>query len=163
MRRLTMARAVAVVLLAAAPLAQGVDFSGTYRFDRAASQVTAGAGLAGLGPGGTPHTLYVQQAANGSVSIGSDMNEGQSRLYRFGGTSPIPAGRGEPITVRSRVEGRSLIAEGPGLKETLTISPDGRTLTVAVTAGAATSTLVYTRMETVDPCREWPTPGVCRN
>ncbi len=155
--------AAAFVLLgSAASLAQqGVDFSGTYRFDKAASQVTPGAGLAGLGPGGMPHTIFVQQAANGSVSIGSDMNQGQSRLYRFNGQSELPAGKGDPITVKSRVEGRALIAEGTGLKEVLTLSADGKTLTVAVTAGAATSTLTFTRMDTVDPCPSWPTPGVC--
>jgi hypothetical protein len=153
--------ATLVLLSGAALVAQSVDFSGTYRFDKAASQVTPGAGLSGLGPGGMPHTIFVQQAANGSISVGSDMNQGQSRLYRFNGESALPAAKGDPITVKSRVEGRSLIAEGTGLKEVLTLSADGKTLTVAVTAGAAASTLTFTRMDTVDPCPSWPTPGVC--
>jgi hypothetical protein len=164
-RKTLLARAaaagIAILLAGAGAIAQSVDFTGTYRFDKAASQVTPGAGLSGLGPGGMPHTIFVQQAANGSLSIGSDMNQGLSRLYRFNGESPIPAAKGDPITVKSRVEGHALIAEGTGLKEVLTLSPDGKTLTVVVTAAAGTSTLTYRRMDTIDPCASWPTPGIC--
>ncbi len=137
-----------------------VDFTGTWRLDKGASNIAAGAGLAGLGPGGTPLTLFIQQALNGAITIGSDMNEGQSRLYRINGSSSIPAAKGDPIAVKSRVEGRTLLSEGTGLKESLALSDDGQKLTVTVAAGEATSTLVYTKMTTVDPCTEWPTP--CR-
>ena len=151
---------VLVVTAVAAAAAQTIDYTGTYRLDKAASQITAGAGLNGLGPGGTPNTLYLQQAANGSITVGSDMNEGQSRMYRIGGESSLPALKGDPIPVKSRVEGRALISEGAGLHETLSLSDDGTTLTVRITAGEASSTLVYRRMNSVDACEQWPTP--CR-
>jgi hypothetical protein len=156
---IVLATAVAPPLVSKAQTA--VEFTGTWRLDKGASNVAAGAGLAGLGPGGTPLTLFIQQALNGSITIGSDMNEGQSRLYRMNGSSTLPAAKGDPIPVKSRVEGRTLLSEGSGLKESLTLSDDGQKLTVSVTAGEATSTLVYTKMTTVDPCTEWPTP--CRS
>jgi hypothetical protein len=153
--------AAGVVVVAATLHAQAVDFTGWWRFDKAASQVAPGAGLAGLGPGGTPHTLFVQQALNGAITIGSDMNEGQARIYRVNGESQLPAAKGDPIAVKARIDGRTLVAEGAGLKEALALSPDGATLTVTITAGEATSTLIYTKINTVDACTEWPTP--CRN
>jgi hypothetical protein len=80
----------------------------------------------------------------------------------------VPSGK---ITMRSRVDGRALVAEGTQessagqpveVKEAFTLSPDGKTLTIAVSAGrpgeTTTSTLVYGRSPGVEPCQKWPTP-----
>ena len=37
--------------------AQSLDFSGTWRLNKGASQIVAGAGLDGLGANGSPNTL----------------------------------------------------------------------------------------------------------
>jgi hypothetical protein len=149
----------------AALLAQEADPSGTWRLDRAASRITPGAGLAGLGAGGAPPTLYITQAANGAITVGSDINESQSRIYRLAGQGSIPALPGAAVPVTSRWDGRTLIVDGAGVKERLALSADGSTLTISVTvdapSGTTTSTLVYGRMQHVDPCTNWPTP--CRN
>lgn len=151
-------------------LAQTPDLSGTWRLNPSASHVTAGAGLAGLDRGGAPNTIYVTQAANGTLTIGSDHNQGLARAYMVGGESAIPAAPSGTVTVRTRWEGRTLVVEStnptaPGaLKELIVMSPDGQTLTVTVTTSAAdvarTTTLVYAKTQVEAPCKSWPTP--CR-
>jgi hypothetical protein len=139
------------------------DLSGTWRLDKSASRLHTDAGLNGLGAGGAPPTLFVTQGSNGTVTIASDINESQSRLYRVDGAGWIPSGPGEGVIVTARWDGRSLLAEGTALKEELTLGDEGRTLTIRVTSGGAkpaSSTLVYKRMQGVDPCEQWPTP--CR-
>jgi hypothetical protein len=140
--------------------AQSLDFSGTWRLNKGASQIVAGAGLDGLGANGSPNTLYVTHAANGSVTIGSDVNESMARLYRIGGDSSLPPVKigGEWTPIKSRLEGRTLISEGGSLKEAVVLSADGETLSFTITKGGATSTLVYAKTTTADPCSEWPTP-----
>jgi len=133
--------------------AQATDYSGTWKLNRSESQITAGTGIAGLGAGGAPPTLYVSQAANGTVVVGSDVNESHARTFK------IAKG--------------VLTNDAPGLSEILSMSGDGQTLTVKVTgrpAGSAgspgspgsdvTSTLVYRKVQSDDPCEKWPTP--CR-
>jgi hypothetical protein len=146
----------------ATAVAQAPDFNGWFRLNKATSQVTAGVGLAGLGQGGAPHTLFITQAANGTISVGSDINESQSRLYRVNGDSALPAGQGhgDLIRIKSRRDGGAIVAEGAGLKETLALSADGQTLTISVAARPGTTTLVYNRMQRAEPCTAWPTP--CR-
>ena len=161
--------------LTAALEAQAPDLSGTWKITREASTITAGAGLSGLGGNtGTPGTLYITQAANGVVTVGSDINERQARLYRPGGTTAIAAVQGAALGLATRWEGRALVAEGgpgaaatPSLKERFALSPDGRSLTVTITttttaapAGELTSTLVYAKSQVEPPCQQWPTP--CR-
>lgn len=134
--------AVAILVLnAAAIVAQVRDFSGTWRLNKEASQLTTGVGIAGLGAGGAPPTLYVTQAANGNVVVGSDINESQARLYQI-----------DPST--------GLAAAHEGTSEQFTVSPDGKMLTVKISTTAASTTLVYTRKQSADPCEAWPTP--CR-
>ena len=57
-----------------------------------------------------------------------------------------------------------LATEGVGLKERLSLSDDGETLTVEITtatpSGERTNRLVYTKQYVVDPCESWSTP--CR-
>ena len=68
----------AIVMCAAAPIVaqKPTDFSGTWKLDRGTSQITSGTGIAGLGAGGAPNTLYISQALNGTVVIGSDVKLG---------------------------------------------------------------------------------------
>jgi hypothetical protein len=172
----SMPRALAAVLvvagLTAAPRAQSADLSGTWKIARETSKISPGAGLVGLGGNtGTPGTLYITQAANGVVTVGSDINESQARLYRPGGTTTIAAAQGATLRLATRWDGRALVAEGgpaaaaaapPSLKERFVLSPDGKSLTVTVTAVAAagevTSSLVYTKAQAEPPCQQWPTP-----
>jgi hypothetical protein len=123
---------------------QTLDYSGTWKLNRAASQITRGTGLTGLGAGGAPPTLYISQAANGTIVIGSDINESHARTFRL-------------------AKG-ALTNEAAGVKEAVTLSADGQTLTVQVVSatagGEVGSTLVYTKALTDDPCEKWPTP--CR-
>jgi hypothetical protein len=126
-------------------LAQTPDFSGTWKLNRPASQIATGAGISGLGAGGVPPTLYISQAANGTVVVGSDINESHARTFRL-------------------VKG-AIASDASGVKESLSLSADGQTLTVQVsattTAGSAiSSTLRYVRVEREEPCERWPTP--CR-
>ena len=121
-------------------LAQAPDHSGTWRLNREASQISKGAGLTGLGAGGVPPTLYVAQAANGTAVVGSDINESAAKLYQ--------------------VDTKGLVLERDGTMEHLSLSGDGKTLTVRITAAAGSTTLVYTKTNAVAPCEQWPT--ACR-
>jgi hypothetical protein len=120
------------------------DVAGTWKLDRAASQITTGTGIAGLGASGAPNTLYISQAANGTVVIGSDVNESQARTFRMAGGA--------------------ISSKGPELTEHVSISADGQTLTITVVAarpaGETRSTLTYKKAQLEDPCEKWPTP--CR-
>ena len=120
------------------------DLSGTWKLDKAASSITSGTGIAGLGASGAPNTLYVSHAANGTVVIGSDVNESQARTFRI-------------------VNGVASSA-GAELKELVSLSADGQTLTVDVVAsrpsGDLRTTLLYKKTQGEDPCEKWPTP--CR-
>jgi hypothetical protein len=120
--------------------AQASDHSGTWRLNREASQITKGAGLTGLGAGGVPPTLYVAQAANGTAVVGSDINESAAKLYH--------------------VSAKGLVLERDGTTEHLSLSADGKTLTVKISRAEGETTLVYARKQTVDPCEQWPT--ACR-
>lgn len=156
-----------------AAFAQAPDLSGTWKLDRPASTISSAAGLAGMGAGGIVDMLHVTHAANGTVTVGSEINESQARLYRPGAASPLPGSggpggpggpSGENASLTSRWDGSTLIGEAPDLRETFTLSPDGGTLTVTVTTRQngkeATSRLVYTRAVSLGTCDTWPTP--CR-
>ena len=83
-----------------------------------------------------------------------------------------PAGQGGAVTVTSKWQGRSLVSEGAlkvpygdttTVREVVTLSSDGKTLTMEVMTTApqgdkASSTLVYTNIMDVGPCEKWPTP-----
>ena len=129
--------AALVAALCASLDAQGRDHSGTWRLNKEASQIVSGAGIAGLGAGGVPPTLYIAQAANGTAVVGSDINESGAKLYQ--------------------VSAQGLTLERDGTTEHLSVSADLETLTVKITTVAATSTLVYSRKTDVDPCERWPT------
>jgi hypothetical protein len=120
-------------------LAQVPDYGGTWKLNRDASRIADGVGITELGAAGAPPTLYISQAANGTVVIGSDINESHARTFRM-------------------VNG-AIATEGAGVKVTVSVSADRQTLTVTATrtapAGrAATTTLVYTRAHVEDPCEK---------
>jgi hypothetical protein len=156
---------------AQAPKDAAPNFAGTWKLDEAKSAVVATAGITGLIPAGAPKTLHITQPANGSVVIESQINEAHVRIYRPGRATSTPAGQGGAVTMTSKWEGRSLASDGEmkapngdtsTVREVLSVSADGRMLTMAVTtstaAGKASSTMVYSRITDVGPCETWPTP-----
>ena len=171
-------RRIATLLMTAQAtvvLAQPPDFSGTWKIDPSRSRVVAAAALASLIGAGAPPTLHITQPANGTLVLESQINESHARLYRPGRSTstPVTVGPAGNITVTSRWEGRALVSEGTreftsstspvsNVKEVLSVSADGRTLTIEVTATSAgepsTSTMVYARTHDVGPCQSWPTP-----
>ncbi len=169
-----MRTAIAIVCLAAGVTlqAQGPDLSGTWQLDDANSKVTATAGIIGLIPAGAPEMLHITQPSNGSVVIESQVNEAHVRIYKPGRDTSTPAGQGGAVTVTSKWQSRSLVSEGAlkapngdttTVREVVTLSSDGKTLTMEVMTTApqgdkASSTLVYTKITDVGPCEKWPTP-----
>ncbi|HVS62025.1 MAG TPA: amidohydrolase family protein [Thermoanaerobaculia bacterium] len=149
------------------------DLSGSWRLDREASTIDSGVELTGLGGNaGVPSVLYVTQARNGTVVVGSNMNTSHARTYVPGVGAPgeettTPLGAGE-VRVRSRWQERKLVAEGHDsgtsteLSETYQVSTDGLRLTVEVAMtgpdGERFATLVYVPLEREPPCEEWTTP-----
>ena len=168
------AAAMLLMTRSAVVLGQAPDFSGTWKLDAARSRISADAGLAGLIAAGAPDTLYVTQPANGTLIIESQINESHVRIYTPRAKSSTPVGQGGSITMTSKWDGRTLISEGSRespsgastvvtqVKEVIALGADGRTLAIDVTttgsADSSTSRLVYTKIQTVEPCQSWPTP-----
>ncbi len=166
---------ITVLLLAAALVAptgaQPLEFSGTWKLDAGRSRAVDRAGLSGLIASGAPETLHITRAANGTLVIESQINESHARIFTPNAEHSTPAGQGGRITTRSRIEDRALISEGTredaagvatAVREVLALSTDGAVLTIEVTTTAAddkqTSTLVYTKIQSVGPCETWPAP-----
>lgn len=145
------------------------DLSGTWKLVPAASQVDPLAKFGGLeGNVGTPPTLYVTQARNGTVIVGSDTNTSHTRTYQPGGSAAAPFAGGE-ITLSAQWTDDGLVAAGGdptagSLREALALADGGDVLMVTITAedaaGEHTSRLHYRRATVESPCTEWPTP--CR-
>ena len=166
--------AAAVIFCAVSMVsAQAPDFSGTWQLDEAKSKVIATAGVVGLIPAGAPKVLHITQPANGTVVIESQVNEAHVRIYKPGRETSTPAGQGGAVTMSSKWDGKSLVAEGAlkapngdttTVREVVTLGGDGKTLTMEVTTKAAASaegsasTLVYSKITDVGPCEKWPTP-----
>ena len=147
---------------------QTPDLSGTWKLNEEASTVDPAVAYAGLGGNaGVPVTVYVTQAKNGTVIVGSDMNTSRARPYRPGGESQEPLGNGK-ITMTSRWEAGTLVSEGRDgesgstLREMLSMSPNGESLRVEISVtsddGTSSSTLVYDQATRESACEEWPTP-----
>lgn len=161
---------VACVLGSVTLVAQAPDLSGTWLLDAASSKVVATAGFTGLVSAGAPTTLHITQPANGAVVVESQVNEAHARIYQPGKQTSTPAGQGGAVTMTTKWEGRSLISEGAmkapngdttTVTEQLSVSADGKVLTVHITTSAAekaTSTLTYTKSTRLGPCESWPTP-----
>ena len=140
--------------------------SGTWQLDSGRSQIGT-ASLVGLSKGGAPDTLHITVTAAGTIVVESEVNESQSRFYVPNAKSTTPVVPSGTISMTSRWNGRTLVAEGSqesaslapiAVKESFTAGRTRKTLTVAVTVGSAASTLTYIRSTTVEPCQKWPTP-----
>ena len=161
-------RAMVIVIAASVVLsAQAPDFSGTWRLDDAKSNIVATAGIIGLIPAGAPKTLHLTQPSNGSLVIESQINEAHVRIYKPGRETSTPAGQGGSVTMTTKWDGRTITSEGAlkapngdttTVKEVLTLSADGKTITLQTHVGANASTLVYSKITDVGPCETWPTP-----
>ncbi len=148
--------------------AETPNLSGTWKLNESASTIDPAVVFTGLGGNaGVPRTLYVTHARNGTVIIGSDMNTSHARTYEPGAASRSPLG-GEVATMMTLWDGATLVAEGhdaasqDGLRESMTRSNDGTTLTVEIVVttetGTSSSTLIYEAATVEPPCVEWPTP-----
>ena len=168
---------LSIVTASASLYAQAPDFSGTWRLDETKSKVVATAGIVGLISAGAPKTLHITQPSNGTVVIESQINEAHVRIYKPGRETSTPAGQGGAVTMTTRWEGKSLISEGAlkapngdttTIREVVSLSADGKMLTMDVTSASATATasqaekassaLVYTKITDVGSCETWPTP-----
>jgi hypothetical protein len=160
--------AIVLGLLAVTSLqAQAPDFSGTWRLDEAKSNVVATAGMIGLIPAGAPKTLHITQPSNGSLVIESQINEAHVRIYKPGRETSTPAGQGGSVTMTTKWDGRTVTSEGAlknasgettNVKEVLSLSADGKIMTLQTSVGGNASSLVYTKITDVGPCETWPTP-----
>lgn len=157
-------------------LAQGPDLSGTWKLNAERSRIATDATFAGVIAAGAPERLHVTQAANGTLMIESEINEGHVRVYTPRAPSSTPIMKGGAITMHSRWDGRALVSEGrqespsgtstivKQVKEVIALSMDGATLNIEITttgeAGGvkAVSTLSYGRADDVGPCEKWTTP-----
>ena len=166
-------RGLLACLIASSILQAPPDVSGTWRLDEAKSTVATAAGIIGLIPAGAPRTLHITQPANGTVVIESQINEAHVRIYKPGGETSTPAGQGGTVTMTTKWSGQALMSEGamkaPNgdttiVREVVSLSAEGKVLTMAVTTSAgtggtsSTSTLIYTRIIDVGSCETWPTP-----
>ena len=140
------------------------DFSGSWRLDKEASTVTAGAGLAGLHPNGAPVWLFVTQPENGTLMLESANNASQARFYRPE-KSTTTATAGGTITMTSSWTSKAVAADGElktsggavtPVKEVL--SRDGNALVIEITAGDKVSRLRYVRLTDTGACEQWPNP-----
>ena len=161
--------AIALALGASVALsAQGrPDFSGTWRLDETRSNIVATAGFVGLIPAGAPKTLHVTQPSNGSLVIESQVNEAHVRIYKPGRETSTPAGQGGSVTMTTKWDGKTVTSEGAlknasgeatPVKEVLSVSADGKSMTLQTTVGVSSSTMVYMKITDVGPCEKWPTP-----
>jgi hypothetical protein len=142
--------------------------SGTWKLDLERSEIVNEVGWPGLIGAGAPERIHVTQAANGTLVIESEINEGHARIYKpGGGDTATPVAQTGRITMSSRWEDRTLVAEGmlvspsgdtSKARETITLAEDGLTLRVAISIGALESELDYTRTASVEPCETWSTP-----
>jgi outer membrane protein assembly factor BamB len=152
------------------PPAPPARLAGSWKLDAAASQIDPAAGLAGLIGAGAPPMLFITQPANGTLVVESPINEGHVRTFHPGVKTQTPAGQGGTISMMSQWAGNTLTGEGTAVnasgavatvKETYSISADGKVLTIEVTTTspeAKNSSLKYVRIDSVGPCESWPTP-----
>ena len=155
--------AVLLVLSQDAP-----SLAGTWKLDPSRSEIVNEIGWPGLIGAGAPERIHVTQAANGTLVIESEINEGHARIYKPGGRdTPTPVAQTGRITMSSKWESRALTAEGTLVspsgdsskaRETITLAPDGLTLKVEISTGGPASALSYTRTSSVEPCEKWSTP-----
>jgi hypothetical protein len=159
-------------LLLTIVLTRSSDFSGTWRLDQGRSRVAADAVYSGLIGVGAPGTLHISHARSGTVVIESQINESHVRIYVPGETTTTPVYVGQPgsVAMTSRWEAEKLVSEGrregqtgvSEIEESIGLSSDGHTLEIEILVqgpdGESSSTLRYTRIESVGTCESWPSP-----
>ena len=156
---------VAVTVAGSQVAAQTPDFSGMWTLDRDASQFTAPAFSGGRGGDDIDH-LFITQAKNGTLIVGTETNGLKAWAYTPGRELTIAVGRDTTMRAASRWDGARLVAEGRQgdmtMHEVMSLSPDGRTLTIAVTTttpeGETKNRLVYMLGEPVGACEAWAMP-----
>jgi hypothetical protein len=165
-RFLVLTAALLFLALAGPAAAQHPDFSGMWTLDESASELTPPAFSGGRG-GNHTERLFITHAANGTVVIGAETNGVKAWSFAPGrGELSIPVGRDTSMMAASRWEGNRLVAEGTQgdmtMHEVMSLSPDGRTLTIEVTTTTPDSEthnrLVYTMAPPVGPCKAWAMP-----
>ena len=166
MRHGVMMLAGCAVLLGAARVgAQPPDLSGMWTLDPAASEFTAPAFSGGRG-GDDVGRLFITQAANGTVLIGTETNGLKAWAYTPGAERTIPVGRDTTMQAASRWEGDRLVAEGTMgdmvMHEALSLAAGGEMLTIAITTttpeGETRNRLVYRLNQPVGDCTGWAMP-----
>ena len=156
---------VAMTVAGSPVVAQTPNFSGLWTLDRDASQFTAPAFSGGRGGDDIDH-LFITQAKNGTVIVGTETNGLKAWAYTPGRELTIPVGRDTTMRAASHWDGARLIAEGRQgdmtMHEVMSLSSDGRTLTIAVITttpeGETQNRLVYRLGEPVGACKSWAMP-----
>ena len=157
--------ALVVVVTVTPLLAQHPNFSGQWKLDQSASQFTAPAFSGGRG-GADIGWLFITHAANDSLIVGPETNGLKAWGYTPGKELSVPVDRDSRMMVRSRWDGDRIVAEGTRgdmrMNEVLSLSDDGRTMTIVVTTtmpdSVTTNTLVYTKGEAPGACQTWAMP-----
>lgn len=160
--------AVALLLAAAGPAivsAQEPDFSGYWRLDREASRITPPAFSGGRG-GASIDRLFITQAANGTLIVGTETNGLKAWSWTPGTEGTIPVGRDTTMRASSRWDGDRLVAEGVQgqmrMHEVMALEAGGRRLTIEVTTttpeGETVNRLVYLKDQPVGACDTWAMP-----
>lgn len=165
MRCVCLAVGLLTCVLAVPVAAQQPDFSGMWTLDRDASQFTLPAFSGGRG-GKDIGRLFITQAANGTLIIGAETNGLKAWGYTPGRELTIPVGRDTTMRAASRWDGDRVVVDGTQgdmtMHEVMSLSPDGRTLTIEVTTttpeGATNNRLVYTLGQPVGACEAWAMP-----
>ena len=161
-----MAGITLVLAVATEPVsAERPDFSGMWTLDLEASQFTRPAFSGGRG-GDDVGRLFITHAANDSVIIGAETNGLKAWSFTPGREQTIPVGRDTTMQATSRWDGGNLVAEGTmgdmTMREVMSLSADGVTLTVHVTTGTPDgerhNRLVYRLNQPVGDCKAWAMP-----
>jgi len=145
--------------------AQKPDFSGMWTLNRAASQFTMPPFSGGRG-GHDIDRLFITQAANGTLIIGTETNGLKAWSYTPGREVTISVGRDTTMRATSRWDGDRLIAEGRQgdmtMHEVMSLGPDRQTLMIDILTttpdGETSNRLIYTLESSAGPCKEWAMP-----
>ncbi len=157
--------AVGFLLATASVSAQAPDFSGYWTLDREASDITPPAFSGGRG-GASIDRLFITQAANGTLIVGTETNGLKAWSWTPGSEGTIPVGRDTTMRASSRWDGERLVAEGTQgemqMHEVMALVDGGQRLTIEVRAttpeGETLNRLVYLKDQPVGSCETWAMP-----
>lgn len=142
--------ATLLVLACTAVVLAGPDFSGTWTLNREKSELPAppGGGGGGGGRGGAaPRSLVIEQTGDTiKITRTTEGRDGQTRdsvlNYKINGEVENTAGQGAAFKISSKTSGDKVVSvytrtmDTPNgsikidVNETLSLSPDGKTLTI---------------------------------